>query len=311
MISIFTPTLMQTFDQDIRDFVFANMRTTPTTLPDLQKKSPTELLAIYGNWRRRYVDPVPRQVHLSAAFRASPHLEHPNYKAEIPVLVKKLANGGDIRPHLSERVRDAYKVRNPAKPKKLSDRRDMDLLLNDWGVHHLHLSSQPGKKGFFARTEMVLMAAFTQTDAYLIDIKDHDSWADDEIVRIMVREWPDAGLIHRFHDGTNDSRITKEERQALRDIGTNATVNIDGEMYFGSGFSSSGISSDALMEGMRVHRRLEWFANVIETDPAFIPRTLLQQGITPKLPADLHFDVAFGTWGVVERKTGTFLRLPD
>ncbi len=171
MSSIFTPTLLETFHQDIRDFVFANMRATPTTLPHLQAKSPTELLAIYGNWRRRQVDPVPRFVHQSAALKASRYHYDPTYKFEIAKLVNKLQVGGDVGPHLSERVRDAYKAPNPAKPKKLSDRRDIDMLLNDWGVHHLHLSSAPGKKGFNARTKMVLMAVILRNDAYLSKLR--------------------------------------------------------------------------------------------------------------------------------------------
>jgi len=311
MIPRANPTLMETFDADIRRFVLANIPSTPATLPALIAKRPVDLLAIYSNWRRRFVDPMPRRVHTSVEFRGSRYLKDPESKLEISTLVAKIEGGQDVRPHLSTRVGTAFEAHDPSKPKKVAARRDMDMLLNDWGVHHLHLSSQPGPPGFTKRGSVVLLAAFTASDAYLIDLVEHDRWADDRIVRIMVREWPDAGFIHRLADVSPDRHIlTEQERKTLRDKGMQATVVIGDAAYMGSGFSTSGISTDAVIEAMQTYRRLEWFVKSLEADPLMVARTLLSAGVSPPREPDLHFDVMACGWGVFERKTRTMLGLP-
>ena len=301
--------LMATFHDDIRAFVLGSIRTTPQTRRALEAKGAIELLIVFGNWRRRFVEPVRRKVHRSREFMESRFHRDPRYAGEIAALVAKIQDGRSIEPHLSTRVNDAYVVRDPSKPKKLSARQDVDMLLNDWGVHHLHLSSQPWRDGFNARTKLLLMAGFTRTDAYLLDIMDHDQWSNDQIVRVLVREWDGAGFVGPLN-GISPDAINTDQRKGLRDVGVNATVNVDGVAYYGTGYTSDGSNSAAVMEAMQVHRRLEWFAKEVEADPGFLTRTLLQSGVKTVADPDLHFHVSAGGWGVYEAKSRTFLTLP-
>lgn len=312
MIPRAKPTLMETFQADIRQFVLSTIPVAPDDLAALNSKGAVELLAIYANWRRRYVDPMPRKIHTSSAFRTSAYQNSPGIRTDIPALVAKIERGDDVRPHLSARVTTGFERVDPAKPKKVTARRDMDMLLNDWGVHHLHLSSASGPNGFTKRGPIVLLGAFTNTDAYLIDLVEHGRWSDDNIVRIMAREWPDAGLIYQAHGMMADSASpTTEERAALRSVGMQAMVNIGPDVYFGGGFASNGIASLAMGEAMHTFRKLETFAKWLEADPMLVARSLLQNGVTPPSEPDLHFGVMpVGGWGVFEAKTRTMMGLP-
>jgi hypothetical protein len=48
--------------------------------------------------------------------------------------------------------------------------------------------------GFVERTGSLLYVFFKPDDAYLIGIFPHRAWVREEVIRIMVREWPTANL---------------------------------------------------------------------------------------------------------------------
>ena len=74
----------------------------------------------------------------------------------------------------------------------LKTRRDLDLLIADWGIHHLHLS--PERDG--RRTGDLLFAVFRPDDAYLLQILPHGNWAELSLLETIVRNWPDGALIN-------------------------------------------------------------------------------------------------------------------
>lgn len=65
----------------------------------------------------------------------------------------------------------------------LTGREDRDLMVADWGIHHLHLSSEIDSDGFVKRGGDLLFAAFGADDAYLIGIYQHlTDWARKEVL---------------------------------------------------------------------------------------------------------------------------------
>jgi hypothetical protein len=52
-------------------------------------------------------------------------------------LTQRIENGDDLKPFLSENIEFAID-QSEGTPRHL--RKDLDLLLAEWGVHHLHLS---------------------------------------------------------------------------------------------------------------------------------------------------------------------------
>jgi hypothetical protein len=101
--------------------------------------------------------------------------------------------------------------------KRLQHRSDLDLLISDWGLHHLHLTSEMEADGFVKRTGDLLFAAFTDDDAYLIGIYPHGSWALHELVEILVREWPGNSAVNASMSGVRlVGSISEEEHMQLR-----------------------------------------------------------------------------------------------
>jgi hypothetical protein len=196
-----------------------------------------ELLARFLMWRERLVHPHPRSVH------KSPQLfRHPIYEArreDIHRLFAKVVVGQDIGAHLSRNIQFGYVT--PASGKKGG--RDIDGLLNDWSIHHLHLSHAIEGDGFVERGKQVLAVIFRQDDAYFIDIIDHGEWAEQRLVEIAVANWPNAGLFIELKGLLGGDSYTSKERARLREVGMPSPVMIQGRPYI----PANGMISTALI----------------------------------------------------------------
>ncbi len=146
------------------------------------------LLTLYFNWHARFIPARPRTVHKAAALSANPLASDPAYKPALDQIISSVEVGGDLTRYLSRGIKHIY---------QMPGQRYLDLLLNDWGIHHLHLSTTVEPDGFVRRTKPLLVAVFRQ-DAYLIDILPHGAWTKESMIRTIVQEWPDAGLVTRL-----------------------------------------------------------------------------------------------------------------
>jgi hypothetical protein len=125
----------------------------------------------------------------------------------------------------------------------------LDLLLNDWGVHHLHFGHSLRPDGFVERTEdkpELLFVIFRPGVAYVLDVFTHDAFASEEIVRIAVRNWPDRNLFLQVDVKGGGRPFTADGRQALRRGGMNAFIEIDGAVFAGRGGGISGAGTSTL-----------------------------------------------------------------
>ncbi len=190
------------------------------------------LLSVYWTWRERFPAARPRAVHRSRELAASP--DATQHAADLAELERKMTAGEDLTPHLSERVEVAYipDADRPSVDRRMRDA-DRDRMLNAWGIHHLHLSSAPGRGTFTARGRDVLYVIFRPDDAYLLGVYTHDDWAREELVRVIVRNWPDAGLFVKSATAVGArARFSDEDRRALRRANVNeALYEIDGAFY--------------------------------------------------------------------------------
>jgi len=300
-------TLQEIFDDDLREFVLQNLSYKPEFRSELSKKGGSELLVIFMNWQSRLVARQPRRVHKSANFLSSRYLSDADYATASDHICRLLEGGQDVTPHLSTRIVEGYQSVRPGKRKKLTARPDLDMLLGDWGLHHMHLSVRRGSRGFVERTGPVLIAAIQSDDAYLVDIIAHGAWTSDHLVHILVHEWPNAGLVHRIQGVLVEPKpISSADRKTLRDAGMNAHVNIDGVAYrSGLGYASAGNSTRATMDAHRVTRALRWFCNEMDADPHYATKLMVANGAVPMTGLDLHFEFFLGGgYGIVDRSTG-------
>jgi hypothetical protein len=161
--------------------------------------SPEELCHRYLNLRRRLVPQVPRRVFTAQEFTCPPCLV-----ADFEAVRRKVEVGEDLRPHLSRGFMDLD---------------SHDMLLNDWGIHHLHLGTKIEADGFVERTGPVLFVRFSAKDAYLLSVLEHGSWARQDFVRVLHRNWPDTISMWRLRGVAGLApEITDEDVATLRSI---------------------------------------------------------------------------------------------
>jgi hypothetical protein len=195
--------LMDRLEATIRERILAHVPDRSGRLASMELR---DLLSEYGTWRSRLISQVPRRCHLSSELLADRRAAR--QKADLDALVSKIEAGTDLGPHLSDRVWAGHDAEAPA----LAAREDRDLLLADWGVHHLHLTPGNG--------DDLVFAVFRPEDAYLIGLYRHRDWARRSILEKLIRNWPDAGLVIRLNGViglTND--WTDRERKQLREAG--------------------------------------------------------------------------------------------
>lgn len=109
---------------------------------------PEGVCRLYLNFLRRRVPPVPRKVFVASEFSCPQDLQ-----AGLYVVRGKIESGQDLSPHLSSRLKTLEYH---------------DMLLNDWGIHHLHLGTMLKQNGYVERTKFVLFVRFLPAFAYLI-----------------------------------------------------------------------------------------------------------------------------------------------
>jgi hypothetical protein len=231
--------LVGRLEQASREHALAAMPADPTGA--LAAMSLRDLLQAYGSWKARLVPARPRTVHISSELAASPEMAQ--HKAELDAIVAKIGAGAELRPHLSKPVRFAYDA--AAKPgDPLQHRKDRDLLIADWGIHRLHLSSEEeaNDSGFVKRGGPLLFTIFRHNDAYLIGVFSHGDWALKQVLEIVVRNWPDAGIVLDSKSGAVLAHeYTDDERLELRNCGVAMpAIMVDGRMWASAALGQTG-----------------------------------------------------------------------
>jgi hypothetical protein len=208
----------------------------------------------YFNVRKRLVPVRQRKVHEAPSLTCPPEVQ-----AGYEEVRRKVEAGEDLRPHLS---------------RGLVKRDFNDLLLNDWGIHHLHLGTVLEGDGFVKRTGPVLFARFLADDAYFIAVPKHgpgksDAWSDVQVMECFAAAWPEQMSRYELR-GVAPSRSggnpTSKEIARLRAAGVNTLITVGGTVLgpMGGGISTAKVSTEVVMvmdRCVKVVRALE--ANVV------------------------------------------------
>lgn len=206
----------------------------------------------YFNAAQRRITATPRKVLVSDTFHCP--AEHLQGWEQIK---RSVTEGKDLNPYLSKLIEKVKKT---------------DLLLCDWGVHHLHLGTVLEGQ-YMARTGPLLFARVTKEVFYAIDIYTHDDFADAEIVEVIHRNWPKS-IEHWILRGIQTGGLTTDQREALRKKRYNSFVQVtDGTTYapIGGGYSFFGHSIHAITEMDKEHHLLE---NLEQLVSDLIPKLL-------------------------------------
>lgn len=177
----------------------------------------------YLNLKWRLVNSVSRNVYYSKEFYCPVNLQD-----GLNQVKEKIEKGEDITPYLSKSIKNVEYN---------------DMMLNDWGIHHLHLGTTTDKKDsfFVNRTGKILYVKFEKNKAYLIQIMEHNEWTNDNLIKIIHDNWPDLIAKYKLKGMDIDQKFTDKERQKLRNGGTTSPVKVGDISYFplGLGYATN------------------------------------------------------------------------
>ena len=174
----------------------------------------------------------PRKVMRSVSFNQNPvSVERPEVIGRIIVEIEQ---GIDLAKYLSRRVHVGFELPKRSTKKKLGKLQHLDLLLNEWRIHHLHLASKVEADGFVKRDDPLLFAMFLPGKAYLLDIGTHDSFADEQLAHIAIETWPDEQLFLEIKGilGLREGNAYSiDDRRQLRGAGIASFIQIGDRVF--------------------------------------------------------------------------------
>jgi hypothetical protein len=289
-------------EQLIHDDLLVELAPDPSG--ELAAMSLGNLLIVYFNWRLRFIPVCPRCAPLSAELRSSP--KYQQHQASLYAILAKIEAGEDLNPHLSDRVKVAYEPAATRAQKK--SRKDLDLLLSEWHLHHLHLGTAIRTDGFIDRTTDLLFANFQEDDAYLIAILDHKGWTNLDLVTTSVHNWLSAGIFTALRGAIGLAQpVADADRVRLRNAGVTTMLEVDGTIYCPAGQSTAGTPIAATVHSNSAMRALRELREVLQHRPKELAERARRAGFDVGRGAiwTAGFD---GEWyGLREERSGAFV----
>lgn len=250
-----------------------NLRTIITNEFHTHGKNPQEtdiekmLYQFFNTFMNKRVIAKPRSIFISKELEEK-KLSNPipRWLQDLTAIVGKIENGNDINEHLN---RDSFTVSYD------------DPMLNDWGIHHIHLSTtkSTAQQRFYDRGAYLLLAFFQAETTYLIDVLPHPNhqdkvfWSQKGFIEIiknnwfeLLQNWQIQGIIGVERD-TSDT-----EHSHLREVQTNSPIQLDGQVFMGpgGGITAAGTSievqrnCDNLLENLERFQTVDDVQQVIE-----------------------------------------------
>ena len=163
------------------------------------------------------------------------------------------------------------------------------------------------------RDDPLLFAMFMPSKAYLLDIGTHDSFADDQLVKIAVSNWPSDELFLEMKGILglrSGGRRSSEDRRQLRGAGIASFVQI-GDRVFSppGGISTAGTSSQAVIWTDYVLHTLNNFEQHVQKDPSVIIGLIRKHGGQPGEKPEFEFAIFPSGFGVIEKQSRAFINL--
>jgi hypothetical protein len=254
----------------------------------------------------RYIDPRPRTVIASSAF---PKRLPDDIGRALNQMMEKLASGGDVNAYQSRGLTES----NDVSASKRQFR--TDLLWADWGVHHLHLSTEPMSSGarYSARSDWLLFCLILRNEVGLIDVRPHgkaEAFSEPEIIRQMFKDWPAymeqyelKGLLPSKHS------LDAHTIQALRRGGVNGSLEYKGKVYMppGGGVTAASTPTRLSLLCDRIVIYVRELARLAADPAGQLEQHLLSSGIQSR---DFHLSLTPMGLAVLERESGYAFYLP-
>jgi hypothetical protein len=134
-----------------------------------------------------------------------------------------------------------------------------DRLFVSWRIHHFHLGRPSGQH--VAGTGRLLFARVESTTVYFIDLRDHDAFASQDLLRIVHANWPHLES-HQLLRGIRGPRfppeLSEKDRKRARDAGVTVLDQIGRHVFgpSGGGLATDGSSIAATAASDRLTQRV-------------------------------------------------------
>lgn len=272
-----------------------------------------ELMIVFINWRTRFVTPRPRQLRVSDCWLGKAQGVD---STVLTNLMSEIEQGADLTARLSRRVAQGFALAKSDK-KRLgpTHRPDLDMLLNDWGIHHLHIGPRKPDGGV-EPGPLLAFVIFRSDTAYLIGICDHQAWASREMAEAIIRNWPNSGFFAELSGILPGNGFTEEELLNLRNVGVITPVVVDRKVFVPpNALSMAGTNVMINREAAHVLRTLWDFETNYDARVSTLRAQLAKSGLSfPEAPTfefrffldgfGLHetthkIDVGLGRWTYV------------
>lgn len=178
----------------------------------------------FMNWQSRLVHPHPRQVNKADGFDDLPAVRA--NRQGVADLLTRIAHGHNVSDCFSRYVAaEGYCLHSSGR----KDGRDFDLLLNEWGIHHLHIPLA-GKRGVRTRSKELLYGIFGRQVAFILAVAPHGEWTSRRLIEAAVRSWPKQGLFVPLNVVPGRD-CSEDEHKALRRAGIATMPVVDNTLW--------------------------------------------------------------------------------
>jgi len=193
-----------------------------------------------------------------------------------------------------------------------------DILLNDWGIYHLHLSSKKYTKNtfFYDRSDDLLFVFIEDTDVYFLDIQKHKKenvFQRQELLEIMHENWPKLLEKNRLNLDTEQcNKFTNKEIERFRKNGVNVLQNIDGKaiLPLGGGYTTSKSNIMCTYEADSIIHSIKAYEKIVDNNKEMIREQIYNK--TGERVSEIDFKLYFEENGEIrirEINTGVLINL--
>jgi hypothetical protein len=231
----------------------------------LLEEDPLVFYARYLEFLAKRIQQKPRQVLLSDVLRSGER--RAKYGKSIDAMLGAAERGEDLSRFQTKDIEHFTKP---------------DLLLNDWGIHHLHLGAPKTAGHRSNRTDELLFVFLTDaTEICFVDVLDHQSFTEVELLETINRNWPHLlADFHISHAKNLQPKLTAEERQSLRQAGIVTFVELASGQIFappGGGVTTARSNINCMRRAQATARTLVEAEKVVQANDDRI-RAALEMG---------------------------------
>lgn len=205
---------------------------------------------------------------------------------------------------------------NPRLTKQRMRPQHNDGLLNDWGLHHMHLGPiSTESDGSAGRTGELLFVYPTETTLYFVDVLDHESFACQRLIEIVHRNWPKLLEPYRMPDNLHlikQGPFTDSERSKLRKAGVTMWTQVsDGTVYHppGGGIAINKTSNEVMDSTLDLMQHAGNIAEWCNVNAATLMTHV--QKAAGKTIVELYLKLRFaeGGFAIEETQTGISIKV--